>query len=179
VKKFFLGLGYGFLWFGVSIAAAKPPECADKRLVIELVAKEPEIVTPTGLAVDEHGRIWVIENHTHQRPADYPGPASDRIRVFEDFDGQGRPRKITTFADGFRDAMSIALKSDGAVYLATRSDIHLLEDKTGRGQVDKKKSSSNWIPREPTRTTACPDSRLTLPAIWYFPWVKTWEQTTS
>ena len=47
---------------------AAPPTVADKRLVIELLVQEPDIVTPTGLAVDEQGRVWVIENHTHQRP---------------------------------------------------------------------------------------------------------------
>ena len=67
-----------------SVLHAAPPTVADKRLVIELVAQEPDIVTPTGLAVDEQGRVWVIENHTHQRSSGYKGPTSDRIRIFSD-----------------------------------------------------------------------------------------------
>src|SRR5215471_2596685 len=90
-------------------AWAAPPTVTDDRLVIELVAKEPEIVTPTGLAVDERGRAWVIENNTHERPADYKGPPSDRVRIFSDFGPDGRARKITTFAEGFKNAMSLAL----------------------------------------------------------------------
>jgi hypothetical protein len=39
-----------------------------------LVASEPDIVTPTGIAVDEHGAIWVVENQTHQRTPQYKGP---------------------------------------------------------------------------------------------------------
>src|SRR5207302_5442916 len=109
------------------------PTCIDNRLLIELVAKEPDIVTPTGIAVDPQGRIWVIENNTHQRPADYKGPASDRIRIFSHFDANGRPRKIHTFAEGFRDSMGLALGREGAVYLATRSNIYLLRDTVGDG----------------------------------------------
>jgi putative membrane-bound dehydrogenase-like protein len=107
------------------------PTVTDDRLVIELVAQEPDIVTPTGLAVDEQGRIWVIENHTHHRGPAYKGPASDRIRVFSDLDGNGKARQITTFAEGFKDSMSIALGKNG-VYLATRSEILLLENKDGK-----------------------------------------------
>src|SRR4051794_14556458 len=66
-------------------ASADPPAASDNRLTVELIAKEPDIVTPTGVAVDERGRIFVIENHTHQRPAKYKGPATDRIRILEDF----------------------------------------------------------------------------------------------
>src|ERR1700730_15970673 len=113
-----------FLVLCAADVLAGAPAATDPRLVIELVAREPDIVTPTGLTVDEHGRLWVIENNTHERPADHKGPSSDRVRVFGDFDARGRARKVTTFAEGFRNAMSIALGKDGAVYLATRSDIY-------------------------------------------------------
>ena len=56
-----------FLLVPKTPAQAGPPSVVDKRLVLELVAREPGIVTPTGLTVDEQGRIWVIENNTHQR----------------------------------------------------------------------------------------------------------------
>src|SRR6185437_9027404 len=115
-------------------ADAQTPTIADDRLVIELVAQEPDIVTPTGLAVDEQGRIWVLENHTHQRPANYKGPASDRIRVFSDFDETGKARKVVTFAEGFKNSMGIALGKDGAVYLAMRSEIILMRDRNGTAE---------------------------------------------
>src|SRR5437016_527500 len=101
----------------VSLADAAPPLLTDNRLVIEMVAKEPDIVTPTGIAVDEQGRVWVVENNTHERPKNYKGAASDRIRIFSDFDASGHARKIRTFAEGFKNAMSIALGKQGAVYL--------------------------------------------------------------
>ncbi len=127
-----------FLLLASSLHAATPT-VADDRLVIEEVARQPDIVTPTGIAVDEQGRLWVVENHTHQRPADYKGPESDRIRVFSDPDADGHFRKIVTFADGFKNSMSIALGRDGIVYLATRSDIWQLRDTKGTGKADERK----------------------------------------
>lgn len=59
-------------------AFAAPPAVTDERLVLEQVAREPDVVTPTGLSVDEQGCIWVIENHTHQRGPGYTGPGSDQ-----------------------------------------------------------------------------------------------------
>jgi len=115
------------------------PACVDDRLVIELVAREPDIVTPTGLAVDERGRVWVIENNTHERPANYQGPPSDRVRVFDDFDDNGHARRIHTFAEGFKNGMGLALGWDGSVYVATRSDIHLLRDTSNRGSADERR----------------------------------------
>jgi putative membrane-bound dehydrogenase-like protein len=119
-------------------ASAAPPTATDPRLVVELVAREPDIVTPTGVAVDERGRIWVIENHTHQRPASYAGPSSDRVRIFDDFGADGKARKITTWADGFHDTMGISLGKNGDVFVATRSAIYLLHDVQGKGQADEK-----------------------------------------
>jgi len=127
-----------FFLYAATLQAA-PPICIDNRLVMELVAREPEIVTPTGIAVDRQGRIWVIENNTHQRAASYHGPASDRIRVFADFDANGRPRKVHTFAEGFRDSMGLALGERDAVYLATRSAVHLLRDTVGDGVAHERK----------------------------------------
>src|SRR5262249_29257001 len=44
------------------------------------------------------------------------------------FDAAGTARKITTFAEGFRDAMSLTFGPDGTLYLATRSKIFHLRD---------------------------------------------------
>jgi putative membrane-bound dehydrogenase-like protein len=127
------------LFFWPSSFFAQAPTCTDSRLVIDLVAKEPEIVTPTGIAVDESGRIWIIENNTHERPANYRGATTDRIRVFSRFDGGSLPKQITTFAEGFKNSMGLTLGRDGAVYLVTRSEIYLLRDTKGSGVADERK----------------------------------------
>jgi putative membrane-bound dehydrogenase-like protein len=124
------------LWsFSVS---AQPPSCTDPRLVIELVAKEPEIVTPTGIVVDEDERVWIIENNTHERPPNYQGAPSDRIRVFSQFNKDGKPTRVSTFGEGFTNSMGLTLGSHGAVYLVTRSEIYLLRDKKGSGVADQR-----------------------------------------
>ena len=90
-------------------ALQEKPKPTDGAIKLDLVAKEPEIVTPTGITTDENGRIWVIENHTHQRAKNYPGPPSDRIRIFDDFDASGKARRATTFAEGFSNSMGLIL----------------------------------------------------------------------
>lgn len=94
-------------------APIETPQPTDDRLVVELVASEPDIVTPTGISVDERGRVWVIENQTHHRPADYKGPAGDRIRIYDDFGPDGRARRIKTFAEGFKNSMGLAFGPGG------------------------------------------------------------------
>ncbi|MGY8651667.1 MAG: hypothetical protein ACKVKM_12795, partial [Verrucomicrobiia bacterium] len=63
-------------------AADDAPKSSDPRIVIELIAEAPDIVTPTGLGVDAKGRVIVIESHTHFRPKDYKGPERDRVLMF-------------------------------------------------------------------------------------------------
>jgi putative membrane-bound dehydrogenase-like protein len=119
---------------------AEPPAPTDQRLTLELVAREPDIVTPTGIAVDERGRIWVIENNSHFRPPNYAGAPTDRIRVFGDFGRDGRARHIETFAAGFTNGMGLALAADGTVYLARRSEVVLLRDRDHDGTADERQT---------------------------------------
>ncbi len=121
-------------------AGVETPVSFDDRLVVELVAQEPEIVTPTGIAVDERGRIWAVENNTHFTPKIYKGSASDRIQIFEDFAPDGRAKKVTTFADGFRNSMSLLLGKNGAVFFAMRNEILLLRDTKNAGTADERKT---------------------------------------
>lgn len=107
------------------LALQEIPKVTVPGVTIELVAREPEIVTPTGIAVGRDGRVFVIENNTHQRKE--KGPASDRIRLMD------RSGKFTTYAEGFRDAMSLAVNPDGDLVLATRGGIWKLVDPDKNG----------------------------------------------
>src|SRR5262245_8613271 len=115
-----------------------PPVSADPRLVVELFAAAPDIVHPIALDFDARGRLLVVESHTHFRPAKYDGPKHDRIRVFEDTDGDGKADKFTTFFEGTEATMDLAVHPDGSVYVATRNEILRLRDTKGTGQVDEK-----------------------------------------
>src|SRR5436190_10442627 len=124
----------------LALAASQDPVVKDDRLVLELVARDPDINTPTGMTVDAKGRVWAIESNTHFPPKGYKGKPTDRILVFEDFSGDGHARKITTFADGFKHAMGIVVGKDGDVFLATRAEILVLRDRKGGGVCDERTS---------------------------------------
>lgn len=117
--------------------AADVPQARDERLVVELFAEHPQIMTPTGLAVAADGRVFVAESHTHFRPDDYDGPAADRILIFEDTDGDGRADKRTIFHEGFTHVMDIEFYGDGLLYVATRRDIHRMRDTDGDDKADE------------------------------------------
>lgn len=130
------------LFLSALIALAANPEAPkvlDDRLQLQLVAAEPEVVTPTGLAVDQKGRVLVIESHTHFRPEEYKGPPADRILLLEDFDrATGRARKITVFFEGTKHTMNLAVYPDGSIYVATRMEIFRLRDHDHDGRADER-----------------------------------------
>ena len=126
-----------------SVATAQPakkplevPTSADPRLEVKLFAASPDIVQPISLDFDAKGRLLVVESHTHFRPANYTGPKFDRIRMFEDTDGDGKADKITTFFEGVTHTMDLAVHPDGSVYVATRNEIIRLRDTKGTGTAD-------------------------------------------
>lgn len=116
------------------------PKVLDPRLKIELFAESPQIVTPTGIAVDNQGRVLCIESHTHFRPEGYQGPPADRIRRFEDTDGDGRADRITTFYEGTTFTMSVSVHHDDSVFVATRNEIFRLRDTDGDGRADEREN---------------------------------------
>jgi putative membrane-bound dehydrogenase-like protein len=130
-----------FTFVATATAQPKAPEApvsADKRLVVSLFASAPDIVHPIALDFDAKGRLLVVESHTHFRPAKYDGPKSDRIRVLEDTDGDGKADKFTTFYEGTTHTMDMAVHPDGSVYVATRNEIIRLRDTKGTGTADEK-----------------------------------------
>lgn len=121
------------------------PRTTDARLAIDLFAAEPAIVTPTGITVDARGRVLVIENHTHHRPAEYKGPPADRIRIFEDTDGDGKPDRITTFFEGTAATMNLAVYRDGSIVVATRNEVFRLYDDDGDGKADRRQTLARLV----------------------------------
>lgn len=124
------------LFVGVPLLTGAPPKVLDPRLQLELLAEAPMLVTPVGVAIDSHGRIFVVESHTHFPPKDYRGPKTDRIRVFSDSTGDGRPDRVTTFFEGTRHTMSLAFGPGDWLYVATRSQVLRLKDTKGTGTAD-------------------------------------------
>jgi putative membrane-bound dehydrogenase-like protein len=110
------------LFLIISTDPVPTPTCLDNRFELSLIAREPNIMTPTGVAIDKKGRVFVVECHTHFRPKDYPGPKSDRILLFKDFAGDGSaiPK---VFFEGTQATMNIGISPAGDLFIATRKEI--------------------------------------------------------
>jgi putative membrane-bound dehydrogenase-like protein len=114
-------------------ATAEEPKVHDKRLKLELIAEAPIVRTPTGIAIDRQGRVYVIESHTHFRPNDYDGPQHDRILRFEK---RGEKYEASVFFEGTTHTMNCGFHPDGSLFVATRSEVFKLEDKNDNGRID-------------------------------------------
>jgi hypothetical protein len=122
----------------VAEAEVPVPGVLVEGMKIELVASEPEIRTPVGIAAAGNGDLYVVENNTHQVRADYSGPKSDRIRRFRK--GAGGGWEATTFAEGFRNAMVLKIDPDGVLHLTQRDRLLRLEDRDGDGKAEVRRS---------------------------------------
>ncbi|MGE0374534.1 MAG: PVC-type heme-binding CxxCH protein [Planctomycetaceae bacterium] len=116
--------------------ASGEPRVLIPGLKLDLVASDPDIVTPIGLTFEHRGRLLVVESHTHFPPDDYAGPRSDRIRILEDTDGDGRADRFTSFLEGTVKTMSLRRGPDDWVYVATRMQVFRTRDSDGDGQAD-------------------------------------------
>jgi hypothetical protein len=96
-----------------------------------LLAEHPALVTPTGIDVDEKGRIWLAACHTHFRPEGYEGPQHDEILVF---DADGKNRRV--FYNKTDATMHVEVGPDGWIYLAERDRVFRVKDSDGDGTGD-------------------------------------------
>src|ERR1044071_5934083 len=104
---------------------------------IQLVASEPDINKPMNMAFDAKGRLWVTSSREYPFPVKPGNPAHDSIKVFEDFDENGRARKVTTFAEGLNIPIGIYPYKNGVVVWSI-PNIWFLQDTDGDGKADKR-----------------------------------------
>src|SRR5262245_29339525 len=104
---------------------------ADEQLVIELVAAEPDVVSPVAIAWDADGRLLVAEMR------DYPaGPAAGRVRVLSDPDEAGRYTKAGVLADGLPLPNGV-LPWNGGVLVTAAPNLWYFRD--GDGRADERR----------------------------------------
>ncbi|RBP46481.1 hypothetical protein DES53_102872 [Roseimicrobium gellanilyticum] len=137
VRGMALGLVFSLAAMSAHGADVPMPVARDHQLQVELVASEPQIVTPIGVAVDKRNRLFVVESHTHHRPADYKGPATDLVKMFVDTNNDGIPDSPKVFAEGFKSAMNLALSPTDELYLVHRSGVVVLHDANGDGVSER------------------------------------------
>jgi putative membrane-bound dehydrogenase-like protein len=132
INKFNIVLIFNLLIFSCSLMAddREPKiQTLQKGVQFTLVAEHPDIVTPTGVDVDEKGRVWVISSHTHFPPEDYKGPKFDEILILD-------KGKRTVFYNATHHTMDLELGKDGWIYLAERSRILRIKDSNQDGKAD-------------------------------------------
>jgi len=118
---------------------------------IQLVAAEPDLRKPMNMAFDAAGRLWITESREYPLPATNGAPR-DTLRIFSDFDANGRARKMTVFATNLNIPIGLyPFRSPASTpnsQLPTPKDtwkcvvwsipnIWLLEDTDGDGVADK------------------------------------------
>ena len=132
--------GLGLLTVGSLPASAASPlspeqeratfHLADPRLMVELVAAEPQVRAPVALAWDSDGRMFVAEM------TDYPsGPINGRIRLLENPDSNGRYKISKIFATNLAFPNGLMAWRDGVLVTAA-PDIWYLADTNKDGVSD-------------------------------------------
>ena len=138
-------------------AQISPAESAKKLkpadgLEATLWASEPMLVNPTNMDIDSRGRVWVTEglNYRLTRAGKKFSriEESDKIKILEDTDGDGKADKVTVFADRiFPVPMGLAVEEhygkDGKyqgckVFVGNSPDLLVLEDTDGDDKADKR-----------------------------------------
>jgi putative membrane-bound dehydrogenase-like protein len=117
-----------------------PPEAAlqtfrvKKGFHMELVAAEPNVVSPVALSFDENGRMYVVEMVDYSERRDEV-PHLGRIRLLEDLNGDGVYEKSTVFATNLAWPTAVFCYG-GGVFVAATPDILYLKDTNGDGKAD-------------------------------------------
>jgi putative heme-binding domain-containing protein len=127
------------------VASTDPRTPEEERLgfhlpdgfTIRLIAAEPDIHKPMNIAFDDRGRLWVTETIEYPFPAPNGRKPRDAVKVLEDFDEDGRARKVTTFADGLNIPIGLLPMPGGRSALVhSIPSVLRLEDTDGDGQAD-------------------------------------------
>jgi len=89
-------------------------------------------------------RLEMYKKYADKKPLSYFTKYSEKIRVIEDRDGDGKADHATIFADGFNDPLDGTaagiMALDGKIYFACIPHVWLLEDTTGDLKADKRES---------------------------------------
>ena len=125
---------------GVRDQPLSPSESAAKIQLaagfhLQLIANEPEVVSPVDATFDDRGRLWVVEmiDYPFRKP-DQAEPRG-RIRVLEDTDGDGKFEKVSVFADKLDMPTGLALWKDGAL-VTLAGQLEWMRDTDNDGAVD-------------------------------------------
>jgi len=112
----------------------------DNSLSLELIAQEPDIMTPIGMAIDANDAIYILESHTHSVKEGYSGPKYDRIKKSIDKNKDGIPEEWIVYADSIEDGMNLAHGNQKGLFLSTKNSILKYLDSNADGVYDTKET---------------------------------------
>ncbi|MCC5936810.1 MAG: ThuA domain-containing protein [Lunatimonas sp.] len=101
---------------------------------LQLFASEPDIVNPMAMTWDDKGRLYVIETEDYPNEVRSEG-GNDRIKIFEDTNGDGKADKITVFADNLNIPTSMVFVN-GGLLVSMAPDFVFFKDTNGDGKAD-------------------------------------------
>jgi putative membrane-bound dehydrogenase-like protein len=135
-------------WSSVAARAAAPevqspvtPRESLEHLVVEpglrveLVAHEPQILSPVEARFDELGRLWVVEMRDYPvgpKPGEAP---MSRISVLEDRDADGLFETSVVFAENLLFATGVQ-PWKGGVFVTMAGEVAYMKDADGDGRAD-------------------------------------------
>jgi putative membrane-bound dehydrogenase-like protein len=118
--------------------APAPPNKAVEHLKLPdgfratLFAAEPDVRQPIAFAIDDRGRLWVVECYSYPN---WATEGNDRIIILEDQNGDGRFDKRTVFWDKGANFAGIEL-GFGGVWVAATPYLLFIPDKDGDDRPD-------------------------------------------
>ena len=81
---------------------------------VSVFASEPDVQNPIAMTWDGRGRLWVAENYTYsERAMKFDMNLRDRVLIFTDDDGDGKPEKRTVFIDTVQRLSSVEVGRGG------------------------------------------------------------------
>lgn len=118
---------------------AKPmaPDAAAKSFkvppgfTVEVFASEPDVRNPIAMCWDAKGRIWVAENYTYaETQKKFDLTLTDRVIIFHDRDGDGKPDERKVFIDTVQRLTSVEVGL-GGVWLMCPPQLLFVPDGNG------------------------------------------------
>src|SRR5215467_10226732 len=104
----------------------------------ELVASEPDVMSPTELVFDENGKAYVAEMLDYPEDPPEGKPGRSQIRLLQDTDGDGKFDRVTVFATDVL-AVSGMMAWKGGLIVTSAPDILYFKDTDGDGKADVRK----------------------------------------